>query len=221
MKDRKEDRIRMLKELALMEGLHGTVLLSSGELARRLGISQQSASSKILDLVKEELLTRKMGPRKQALQLTPKAMALLRREHSDYMKLFEGAGKLLITGQVTGGFGEGGYYVGQDAYQEQFRHKLGIKPYPGTLNLRLSGPELVKLDMLRELPGIPLDGFSQTGRTFGTGKCFRARLGNTECAVVMPIRSHHPDMLEIICERHLRKSLGLKDGDTLKLEVQL
>ena len=215
------DRTRMLKELALLGAVNGTVMLSSGELARRLGISQQSASGKILDLVKEELLTRRMGTRKQALQLTPKAVAILRKEHSDYMKLFEESGKLTIAGHVTSGFGEGGYYIGQDAYQNQFRQKLGIKPYPGTLNLRLSGPEIAKLDILKEQPGIPLEGFIQTGRTFGTGKCFKARLGSTDCAVVIPNRSHHADMLEIICERHLRKALGLKDGDNLKLEVQL
>lgn len=205
----------------MLGAVNGVVMLSSGELARRLGISQQSASGKILDLVRDELLTRRMGTRKQALQLTPRAVALLRKEHSDYMRLFEGAGKITIAGQVTGGFGEGGYYVGQEPYQNQFRQKLGMKPFPGTLNLKLSGTEVAKLDILKEQPGIPLEGFSQTGRTFGTGKCFRARLGSVDCAIVLPNRSHHADMIEVICERHLRKVLGLKDGDNLRLEVQL
>jgi len=221
MKRNKADRIRILKELAMLGAVNGVVLLSSGELARRLGISQQSASGKILDLVGEELITRRMGTRKQALQLTPKALAMLRKEHSDYMKLFEGAGKIAINGQVTSGFGEGGYYVGQEAYQNQFKQKLGIRPFPGTLNMKLSGPEIAKLDILKEQPGIQLEGFTQTGRTFGTGKCFRARLGTIDCAVVLPNRSHHTDMIEIICDRHLRKALSLKDGDGLKLEVQL
>jgi riboflavin kinase len=215
------DRVRVLKELAMSGAVKGVVLLSSGDLARRLGISQQSASGKILELVKEEMLVRRMGPRKQALQLTPKAVALLRKEHSDYMKLFESAERIPIAGQVTSGFGEGGYYVGQDHYQEQFRQKLGMKPFPGTLNLKLSGPEMTKLDILREQAGIPLEGFTNDGRTFGTGKCFRARVGNLECAVVLPDRSHHSDSMEIICDKHLRKALGLKDGDLVKLEVIL
>jgi len=221
MKRNNTDRTRVLKELAMLGAIHGTAVLSSGELARRLGISQQSASGKILDLVKDELLTRRMGTRKQALQLTPKAVAMLRKEHTDYLKLFEGTERISISGQVTGGFGEGGYYVGLAHYQDQFRQKLGIRPYPGTLNLRLSGPDIAKLDILKGQPGISLDGFTQTGRTFGTGKCFRTRLGNNECAVVIPNRSHHSDMIEIICEKHLRKALGLKDGDQLTLEVQL
>jgi len=215
------DRTRVLKELAILGAIRGTAVLSSGELARRLGISQQSASGKILDLVKEELLTRRMGARKQALQLTPKAVAMLRKEHTDYMTLFDGAEKLTISGQVTGGLGEGGYYIGQPHYQDQFRQKLGMKPYPGTLNLRLSGADVSKLEILKGQPGISLDGFSQTGRTFGTGKCFRTKVGDNACAVVIPNRSHYTDIIEIICERHLRKALGLKDGDHITLEVQL
>ncbi len=199
----------------------GEVLLSSGDLAGRLGISQQSASGKILELVKEGMLARRMGPRKQALQLTPRAVARLRKEHSDYMKLFESAERIAITGKVTSGFGEGGYYVGQDHYREQFRQKLGMKPFPGTLNLKLSGPEMTKLDLLREQAGIAIDGFTNNGRTFGTGKCFRARIGNIECAVVIPDRSHHSDSMEVICEKQLRKALGLKDGGSVRLEVML
>jgi len=215
------DRVRMLKELALLGGVKGEVLLSSGDLAGRMGISQQSASGKILELVRDGLLVRRMGPRKQALQLTPRAVALLRKEHSDYTKLFERAERMTILGQVASGFGEGGYYIGQERYQDQFRRKLGMRPFPGTLNLRLSGPETAKLDMLRQQPGIPLEGFENNGRTFGKGKCFRARLGSLECAVVIPDRTLHSDNLEIICEKHLRRSLGIRDGQLIRLEVQL
>jgi riboflavin kinase len=215
------DRVRVLKALALLGAVSGEVLLSSGELAVRMGISQQSASGKILELVREGLVLRRMGPRKQALQLTPRAVAVLRKEHSDYLTLFERPEKLSISGQVASGFGEGGYYVGQEHYQRQFRRKLGMRPFPGTLNLRLSGAEEAKLELLRQQPGIPIDGFENNGRTFGKGRCFRARLSGLECAVVIPDRTLHSDNLEIICEKHLRKSLGLKDGQNVRLEVLL
>jgi riboflavin kinase len=42
-----------------------------------------------------------------------------------------------------------------------------------------------------------------------------------ECAVVLPVRSHHIDIIEIICKYHLRRSLGLKDGDQVELIVSL
>jgi riboflavin kinase len=146
---------------------------------------------------------------------------MLRREHSDYLKLFERPEKLAVSGEVASGFGEGGYYIGQEHYQTQFRRKLGMRPFPGTLNLRLSGAESAKLDILRQQPGIPLEGFENNGRTFGKGRCFRARIGAIECAVVIPDRTSHSDNLEIICEKHLRRSLGLKDGQLVRLEVQL
>jgi riboflavin kinase len=221
MRRPKPDHVRILKELALLGGIGGVVKLSSGDLARRMGISQQSAAGKILDLVRDELISRRMGTRKQALQLTNKAVSLLRREHSDYMRIFETSGKMVISGQVASGLGEGSYYVGLESYQNQFRLKLGMKPYPGTLNLRLAGPELAKLDILREEAGIPLEGFTRDGRTFGTGKCFRAKLGDIDCAVIIPNRSHYEDIIEIISERQIRKSMGLKDGEPLKLEVIL
>lgn len=221
MARQKADSVQTLKELAMLGAVKGEVLLSSGDLAGRMGISQQSASGKILELVRGGLLVRRMGPRKQALQLTPRAVAILRREHSDYIKLFERAEKIAITGQVTSGFGEGGYYVGQAHYQEQFLKKLEMRPFPGTLNLKLSGAEMAKLDVLREQPGIPLDGFQNNGRTFGKGRCFRARIGSIECAVVIPDRTLHSDNMEVICEKHLRRSLGLKDGQQVRLEVQL
>lgn len=221
MKRRRAGSVWILKELAMLGADRGEVMLSSGELARRLGISQQSASGRILSLVREGLLARRMGPRKQALRLTPNAMTILRREHSDYLRLFERSERLTISGKVTSGFGEGGYYVGQPRYQEQFQRKLGMRPFPGTLNVRLSGGEAAKLDLLREQPGIGLDGFENNGRTFGKGRCFRARLGDQDCAVVIPDRTLHSDNMEIICERHLRRALGLRDGDTVRLEVRL
>jgi riboflavin kinase len=221
MARQKADCVRILKELAMLGAVKGEVLLSSGDLAVRMGISQQSASGKILELVRDGLLVRRMSPRKQALQLTGKAVSILRKEHSDYLKLFERAEKVTILGQVASGFGEGGYYVGQDHYQEQFIKKLGMRPFPGTLNLKLSGPEMAKLDILREQAGIPLEGFQNNGRTFGKGRCFRARIGSIDCAVVIPDRTLHSDSMEIICEKHLRRSLGLKDGEQVRLEVQL
>jgi riboflavin kinase len=96
-----------------------------------------------------------------------------------------------------------------------------MRPFPGTLNLRLSGPEAAKLELLRQQPGLPLEGFEDNGRTFGKGRVFRARLGSIDCAVVLPDRTAHSDNLEVICEKHLRRSLGLRDGQMVRLEVQL
>lgn len=40
-----------------------------------------------------------------------------------------------FTGRVFSGVGEGSFYV--SLYSKKFLEKLGFRPYPGTLNLRL------------------------------------------------------------------------------------
>src|SRR5438093_1036406 len=48
-----------------------------------------------------------------------------------------------------------------------------------------------------------------------------ATVGHVDCAVIMPIRTHHTDVLEVISKHYLRGSLGLKDGDIVELMVSL
>jgi riboflavin kinase len=42
-----------------------------------------------------------------------------------------------------------------------------------------------------------------------------------ECAVVMPTRSHYTNVLEIVCKYHLRRTLGLRDGDQVEIIISL
>ncbi len=109
----------------------------------------------------------------------------------------------------------------QKGYKDQFRKKLWFEPYEGTLNLKIAGPDLAKLQILQESPGIEIAGFDAVGRTFGGAKCFLATVGHVDCAVIMPIRTHHTDVLEVISKHYLRGSLGLKDGDIVELIVSL
>jgi riboflavin kinase len=127
----------------------------------------------------------------------------------------------VIRGTVVTGMGEGQYYVTQDSYQEQFLSKLGFRPYEGTLNLRVMPADLYKLDILRRSPGIKIKGFERSGRTFGDVICHLATLQNIECAVVVPSRSHYEDVMEVLCKYHLRRTLGLKDGDQVDIRISI
>ena len=89
------------------------------------------------------------------------------------------------------------------------------------MNLKISCPDLAKLQILQESPGIEISGFEAAGRTFGGAKCFLATSGHVDCAVIMPIRTHHTDVLEVISKHYLRNALGLKDGDIVELAVTL
>ena len=217
----KPSLIQALKEIAVMGGARGSVPLSSRELAKRLGVSQQTASNRILDLVEEGLIEREMGRRTQSIKVTQRGLDALRSEYADYVRIFEVEDFLRIHGVVTTGLGEGEFYMRRKGYQEQFQRKLWFKPYEGTLNLKITGKERTTLEILRRMDGIEIGGFESEGRTFGPVKTFLATIGDVECAVVMPLRSHHTDVLEVISKHHLRSKLGLRDGDIVELVVRL
>lgn len=213
--------VETIKAIALLGGIKEFVNLSSRELGGLIGVSQQSASQRILELVREGLVARDLATRRQRIRLTPKGAEVLRKEYADYQRIFEVKETLTIAGSVTSGLGEGAFYMRQRGYKDQFRKKLWFEPYEGTLNLKISGGDVAKLRILQESPGIEISGFEAGGRTFGGAKCFLATLGHIDCAVIMPIRTHHTDVLEVISKHYLRTAVGLKDGDVVELIVTL
>jgi len=195
--------------------------LSSRDLGKLVGVSQQSASQRILELIRDGLVARDLATRRQRIRLTPKGADVLRKEYADYQRVFEIKETVTIAGSVASGLGEGAFYMRQKGYKDQFRKKLWFEPFEGTLNLKIAGPDLGKLRILEESPGIEISGFEAAGRTFGGAKCFLASMGHVDCAVIMPIRTHHTDVLEVISKHYLRSAVGLKDGDVAELTVTL
>jgi riboflavin kinase len=127
-----------------------------------------------------------------------------------------------LEGTVFTGLGEGAYYVAKESYRKQIMEKLGFEPYPGTLNLKLTGDYDIKTRMeLEAYPAIEVKGFQNEDRSFGLVKCYPALIGNkVKGALVTALRSHYDaSVLEIIAPVCLRKQLGLKDGCKIKVEV--
>ena len=213
--------VETLKAIALLGGMKEYVNLSSGELGKLIGVSQQSASQRILELIRDGLVARDLATRRQRIRLTPRGGEVLRKEYADYQRVFELREALTIAGTLTSGLGEGAFYMRQKGYREQFRKKLWFEPYEGTLNLKMVGPDLAKMQILQDSPGIEITGFEAGGRTFGGAKCFLATAGHVDCAVIMPIRTHHTEVLEVISKHYLRNALGIKDGDIVELSVTL
>ncbi len=209
----------VLKRLALLGGLKGFVSVSSGELAVMLNISQQSASKKILELINNGMIERNFGHKRQLIKITKKGLNLLQKEYADYQRILEEMKKISLKGVVTSGMGEGRYYLSIRGYREQFKRKLGFNPYNGTLNLKIIEPN--KIGILKESDGAKIDGFQDGERTFGAGKCFPAKIRNTNCAVIIPERSHYSDIIEVISTYYLREKLKIRDGDEVEVEVKL
>ena len=217
----KPHHLAALKHIALLGGARDAVSFSSREFGLALGVSQQTASQRLLDLAREGLIARSIVSRKELVKLTQKGVDLLRRDYADYKLIFETPQEVRVTGAIASGLGEGAFYMRQRGYKEQFKRKLGYEPFEGTLNLRCGVDELAKLEILRRAEGIRIDEFESGGRTFGGAKCFKARMEGADCAVVMPLRSHYSDTVEVISRQNLRARFNLSDGERVELIVLL
>ena len=213
--------LQCLKVLALMGGLKGPVWVSSQSLGSALRTSPQTASRRLQSLERQMLLTRSVNPDGQYITITRSGEEDLRREYSDYCRLFvQESGEYSLQGTVISGLGEGKYYMSLDHYVAQFTRVLGFTPYPGTLNIRLDPSSLPIRKRLDQRDWIPIEGFTADERTFGNARCLPCRFRQTPCGIVIPGRSHYPDdILEIIAPVSLRETYGLEDTDKVAVEV--
>ena len=210
-----------LRKLALLGGLDDYIAVSSRELGDALEMSQQSASKRILELLDQGLIVRDLGARKQRIKITPPGSEALKQEYNEYRRIFELTDHITIHGTVKDGLGEGGYYIGQKGYVDQFVDKLGFKPFNGTFNVAVDKEDIGKLDVIRATAGIFIKGFTHDGRTFGNVIAYKASIKNLECAVVVPERTIYADVIEIICQYHIRRTLGLSTGDKVEVKIVL
>ena len=126
-----------------------------------------------------------------------------------------------IHGTVASGMGEGGYYICQEKYVKQFKSKLGFVPFEGTLNVVVDDEDVSKLEVIRSIAGHTINGFNSDGRSFGNVIAYNAKIRNIDCAIVVPERSHYVNIIEIICQYHLRRTLSLNDGDHVDVKINL
>jgi len=216
----KGEALAVLKLLAIAGGDHTAVVLTSREVGKRLGVSQQAADRYLLALEANGLLTRSLAQRRQRLLLTPAAMQLLRTEYHGYRRIFEGPSKISLSGKVASGLGEGRYYLSQPGYVLQFTERLGYSPYPGTLNVRVGPDALRRASLVSEWTGVRIDGFHASGRTFGGAMCFAARMNGHPCHLIHPDRSHYKDVIEFIAQDCLREALHVRDNDVVQVAIE-
>ncbi len=208
-----------LRKLALLGAIDDYVAISSRELGTALEMSQQSASKRILELLDEKYIVRDLGARRQRIKITPKGVEELKKEYNEYRRIFELSDQVTVRGVVASGMGEGRYYICQEGYMKQFESILGFKPFEGTLNMVVDPEDVGKLDVIRSTTGNLVSGFTCDGRSFGDVIAYKAKIRNIDCAIVVPERSHYVDTIEIICQFHLRRTLGLNDGSKIEVKI--
>jgi len=213
--------LQMLKELALLGAINNRVEISSLELANQLETSQQTASRYVLELDKLDLITLEMCIKKQLIQITENGADILKEEYMQYKHIFELPQKIRFDGYLVSGMGEGTYYLAQKGYINQFHHHCGFKPFPGTLNVKIPQIEKNKLRLIKKFPGLEIEEFETTNRTFGAVKCFNATVNETDCVLVLPARGHYSKILEFISPDNLRKKLDIEDGDPIHIIINI
>ncbi|MBU0532901.1 CTP-dependent riboflavin kinase [Candidatus Micrarchaeota archaeon] len=189
------------------------VRLSTAELGSELEMSQQNASRRLRVLEKDGYAKRSKG----GILLTKKAYDEIASVYGILKNTFEDK-EMTITGIVTKGLGEGKYYLAMGGYRKQIREKLGFDPFPGTLNIRID--EMWKRKQLLQFESIVIMGFKDKERTYGDLFAYRCKIEGLECAVIVPLRTHHgTEILEVIGPFNIRKKLGKKDGDSIMVVI--
>jgi CTP-dependent riboflavin kinase len=119
---------------------------------------------------------------------------------------------------VFSGHGEGAKFVGINWVCQQIELKVGFKPYPGTLNLKLTGESV----LLRKQAEQKIVSRICPAEGYCPGLISEASIGNIKCAIVIPLIKDYPDdVLEIIAPFNLRKLLKVRDGDTVLVNVAI
>lgn len=198
--------------------------MSTSMIAQHLGTSQQSASRILIQLEQNGYIEKITLGKTTLIRLTNKGLDELRNLYAILKSIFEKPMEIVIEGRIFSGLGEGFYYISLPQYFEQIKEKVGFVPYPGTLNIQLLSKDSIENRMLLEkIADIPIDGFSNGQRTYGTAKCIKALFnGEQEAALIFVERTHYgKDVVEVIAPVYLRGKYNLRDGDRVFLKIIL
>lgn len=123
---------------------------------------------------------------------------------------------LRLSGRVFSGEQKGERYVSLPWVRKQVEEKAGFAPYPGTLNVRLTGQSVELRKTLVVYATVKIE--PEVG--YCSGLLIHAFFGRLKCAVILPLTEGYPvDVLEILAPVNLRKKFGLKDGDEVSFTV--
>ena len=126
----------------------------------------------------------------------------------------------MIVGRLATGIGQGQHFTRLAWARGQFIEKLGIDPFPGTVNLIVDDPaSRAAWDRLKGLPVIRIDN-PGSGPHDCDAVCHRVVLeGRLTAAIVLPEVAGYPaGQIEIIAAVNIRDTLSIADGDQVRLE---
>ncbi|MBP1912497.1 DUF120 domain-containing protein [Thermococcus stetteri] len=207
-------KILMLIQLSKRNAIGKPVRVTMRELADALNTSPHTVLRILAELENEGLIERRTVGKKTYVEILPEGLNFLKKICDE---ILEAVSDRVIVGEVVSGLGEGAYYVKQ--YSPLIEEYLGFKPFPGTLNVKMLFPKTV-FDAVLNVRPVIIPGFVKDGRLFGDVRAYRVQVNGIEGAIVVPSRTIHPPRIaEIVAPVNLRKTLKLKDGDRVRIEV--
>ena len=123
-------------------------------------------------------------------------------------------------GKVITGYGHGAQFMGVEWVLRELRAQAGLTPFAGTLNLRIP-PSVWDSLFERRASFLKIEDSSAADcpgyirrviLTTSKGQVYNSAY------LILPERTTYKDVLEIIAVDNLRQTLGLKDGDVVRVE---
>ena len=199
--------------------------VTTSALGGALGISQQAASAHLAELERNGMIRRSADGRGRHVLVTGRGRAEVARISSLLQAALDGKPRRVLRGTVVSGVGEGAYYMSLSGYKEQFRSRLGMVPYPGTLNVRLDA-DSTDVVLGLGVSGTLVDGFADGQRTYGWVRCYGALLQATDggppvqCYLIRLERTHHDTSIaELVSPLNLRLSASVGDNSEVTITI--
>ena len=127
-----------------------------------------------------------------------------------------------LIGRLATGIGMGVTFTQLDWARNQFRERLGIEPFPGTVNVIIDDPESMPVWVrLKTTSGIAIEN-PNNGPHDCDAKCWHVTIaGEIDGAVLYPLVDNYPpSQVEVIAPVGVRNALQIEDGESLTLTLK-
>ena len=127
-----------------------------------------------------------------------------------------------LVGRLATGIGQGEHFTRLDWARAQFIGRLGIDPYPGTVNMIVDDPNSMPVWVrIKRTPGIRIDNPGD-GPHDCDARCYPVTVaGRIDGAIVVPEIDNYPSaQVEIIADISVRAALGIEDGDPVQIVLK-
>ena len=127
-----------------------------------------------------------------------------------------------LIGRLATGIGMGTSFTQLPWAKEQFIDRVGIDPFPGTINVIVDDPESMPVWVrLKQTASIRMEN-PNDGPYDCDAKCWKVTInGKIDGAIVHPlVDGYPPAQVEVIAPVSVRDTLGIEDGDTVTLMIR-